>query len=686
MLKQNLETFNLRDPNADLDLFTKYPVLLIPSGGLSGLNTPSIKQKLSDYVAQGGTIICFSQQYGEDYQVLPRNLAGYGFREDQSCWSNAVYIQNPHPIFSGQTKVNMDANCDGYFISWPETSLILLNRTKNGLPSLLLYPFGSGTVIVSSLYSDWGYARNHVSNQERILIRDMIAWAKSGIRDQGVLKVKTDRNLYTRGDKVQVDVDLKSMIDYQYPASLTVKILDPSNKIIFAEDRDIGLGSRTEAFSFSIPDNAIFGYYTIKAEVVREGEKIGLSSTYFEIPKPSLFINNLKLPDTFTKGTNTISFVVENRGVKRVENSTLSYILNAPDKVEMERRELKMGALEPGETVTISSEFFIPELMFGIYRLDYCLNYDEGDTEVGKKLIPCSLIIKERLDKPLYKSLEGLEIEIETINNGRFLLKDIDVVISIPDYNFVKTQTLTLLPNGTEGFIFKTIIPETTTAGVHNVVIDCNLSDIHITKVAVFISFEIPGQAVDGSYTLEIVVDDDFYYAKMINISGINATIDIRTEKDAYLANEEVKALLSLDNLNKKIENGSLSVKIFGDSERWVHYTSLNTFIRAIAINGDDIWFGTNQGLWKYNKRNGKWMRYTAIDGYSISAIAVDGDYLWLGTAKGVIRYNKLSDTLEAFPNPYGLNEVRGIVVQGSWVFVAIVNQSYQPSLHLQQI
>ncbi|MEW6104041.1 MAG: triple tyrosine motif-containing protein, partial [bacterium] len=88
MLKDIGETFNLRDPSGELSLFTKYPILLIPTGGLDGLNTQSFKEKLKDYAKGGGTIICFAQQYGEDFQILPGSLTAYGWREDQSCYSS----------------------------------------------------------------------------------------------------------------------------------------------------------------------------------------------------------------------------------------------------------------------------------------------------------------------------------------------------------------------------------------------------------------------------------------------------------------------------------------------------------------------------------------------------------------------------------------------------------------------
>ncbi|MEW6007690.1 MAG: hypothetical protein AB1595_06030 [bacterium] len=73
----------------DIPELDDHSIFIIPSGGLMGRrNSPLFKQALEGYANQGGTIICFSQQYGEDFQTLPGNLSGYGWLEDQSCYSN----------------------------------------------------------------------------------------------------------------------------------------------------------------------------------------------------------------------------------------------------------------------------------------------------------------------------------------------------------------------------------------------------------------------------------------------------------------------------------------------------------------------------------------------------------------------------------------------------------------------
>ena len=69
-------------------------------------------------------------------------------------------------------------NVDGYFTVYPSSSSVLLRRTVNGQPAMLVYPHGQGRVIVTSMYSDFAFGQSQASAEERALVRDMISWAK----------------------------------------------------------------------------------------------------------------------------------------------------------------------------------------------------------------------------------------------------------------------------------------------------------------------------------------------------------------------------------------------------------------------------------------------------------------------------------------------------------------------------
>lgn len=162
------------------DMVADHPVLIIPSGGLYGLDgSATFKAKLDGYVTNGGTLVVLSQQHGYEFKALPGGkVSGYGWLEDQSCQWNSTYIDEYHQILSGQSSAFTDFHVDGFFTGWPDGASILLRRTKNGMPAMLLYEHGQGRVIVTSFYEDWGYTRGQFTEDGRKLMRDLLAWAK----------------------------------------------------------------------------------------------------------------------------------------------------------------------------------------------------------------------------------------------------------------------------------------------------------------------------------------------------------------------------------------------------------------------------------------------------------------------------------------------------------------------------
>lgn len=161
-----------------------YSVLVVPSGGLAGLDSSDeFKSRLDEYISNGGTVIAFTQQHGYEFDALPGTFSGYGWFEDQACQYRSAGISTYHPILSGQEGFLLNLNIDGFFVNYPENATVLLTRIKNGQPAMVMYNHGKGSVIASTIYSDMAIALHQGNPEEKILIRDMIAWAKSEIKD-----------------------------------------------------------------------------------------------------------------------------------------------------------------------------------------------------------------------------------------------------------------------------------------------------------------------------------------------------------------------------------------------------------------------------------------------------------------------------------------------------------------------
>jgi hypothetical protein len=280
-----------------------YPVMLVPSGGLFGLeNSKLLQAKLNEYVKNGGTLIVFAQQHGYEFSVLPvpqesdgifKQISGYGWAEDQSCFNRAVYIDTNHQIFSGQSRFNPSLNVDGYFTNFPSNATVLLRRTANGQPAMIMYDYGLGKVIVTSMYSDFAQGHSQASTEEIALVRDMIFWAKNPATLQEIKP----------GEKVSVMVTVANHTTVDAP-SVKLLIYEPDRKNLLSEQTimtPIPAGqSITIPLSYTPAYTSALGIYHIDYELYDEQGNIiqptaETDSGRFALSKPSA--NPYKSPD-----------------------------------------------------------------------------------------------------------------------------------------------------------------------------------------------------------------------------------------------------------------------------------------------------------------------------------------------------------------------------------------------------
>jgi len=232
-----------------VDIIGVKDIVIIPTGGLMGLSDSAFfKRELEEYVKSGGVIVCFAQQHGYDYKVLPKGeeLGAFGWLEDMSCQNASVHIDVDSPIFAGQTRVEPNVNVDGYFSKWPTDGVVLLTRTKNGYPAMIEYPYGNGKVIISSMYTDWAYGHSQASVEEINLVRDLISYSKN--------IHKSIPTIYP-GESVNVNLSVNyAVVEYVQPVATKVKfiIIDPDRNIVATEERVISLNpGSSQAFTVS---------------------------------------------------------------------------------------------------------------------------------------------------------------------------------------------------------------------------------------------------------------------------------------------------------------------------------------------------------------------------------------------------------------------------------------------------
>ncbi|MFO8009606.1 MAG: hypothetical protein R6U89_02225 [Dehalococcoidia bacterium] len=133
LLEHNGIDYNLVDVSlASSPALMRYPVLVIPSGGLYGMDSsPSFKRSLESYAGAGGVIIAMDKAYGPEYRALPGgNLDGKGYQQDISCRWRSTNLSSYSPLLAGQNRLMSDIKVDGYFTAWPENAEILLTERE----------------------------------------------------------------------------------------------------------------------------------------------------------------------------------------------------------------------------------------------------------------------------------------------------------------------------------------------------------------------------------------------------------------------------------------------------------------------------------------------------------------------------------------------------------------------------
>ena len=93
------------------------------------------------------------------------------------------------------------------------------------------------------------------------------------------------------------------------------------------------------------------------------------------------------------------------------------------------------------------------------------------------------------------------------------------------------------------------------------------------------------------------------------------------------------------------------------ESGTFVTYTQsdglASDVITCIALNGDEIWFGSaDAGATRLDKITGDWRVFSTDDGLlhnRVEAIAFDGDQLWFGTERGLCRYDQKTETWTSY-------------------------------------
>ena len=530
------------------DIIEDHPIFIIPSGGLMGVENSNVfKAKLDEYVKRGGTLIVFAQQHGYEFAALPvpqeedgsyKTVGGYGWYEDQSCFVNAAYIETWHQILAGQTKSTPTLHLDGYFTTYPSNATVLLRRTANGQPALLIYEYGQGQVIITSMYSDFALKQKQASSEEIALVRDMISWAKKAVE---LPEVKP-------GETVSVSVEVKN-ITTNDAVSIKLLIYNPNRSILLSEqtvNHPISAGqSVTIPITYTTTPTSALGIYHIDYTLLdAQGNIIQpqaeTDSGRFVVSKPPQI--SAQAPQ--------IKFAVQSDSEDYVAGSTVNFTIIAFNNSDIDRtvtakvfdwysfpvRTQTLIVPARGSASFAYSKIARPDYNhYGHYYGRLWASFYEDNAYLGASskiywVHSPSVKGTVQTDKSLYKKGETVTINISLKNNIRFSWEPTVRTTVVEPLKFTTvfedSKTVTLPPYGTGSVVSTFALPPTLTMGTYVVQVSLSTWEYVYTRFEVVqsqisVQANLPSVFTSGTNTIPFTISN----TGKINVSS--GTLDL---------------------------------------------------------------------------------------------------------------------------------------------------------------
>jgi len=551
-------------------LLDEQKVMMIPTGGLSGLSHSAIfKNKLSEYVKNGGVVICFSQQYGYDFNALPGGkISAYGWQEDASCYTKAAYIENFHQALSSQDESYPDIKLDGYFTDYPDGATVLLRRSKNQMPAMLMYNFGKGVVVAASIYSDWGYLNGQASLSEINLVRDLLRWAKSG-----------GKNLpeYKSGESFKSPIQISR--DF---SKIEMILRSPEGKILeknISSEAVYELGLALEKPGIYFVDYILYGADSKAIQPQAEG-------IYFSFAKPP--------PDFLQNSDFTFDITSDSENYISGNVATFAFHIRnntAKDESIRYKAALQHHEIEYNDIVTVPANgaaLFDREIIVSSTDRLSCYFYSSqnvfiGKAERGVNVFEPSLDIEMSVNEERYLPGETASIAAY-IKNRTGVALDILTILDVTDSDnkqiYYSSSEIKLAELGSWPLSRSFVMPEDVSKGICK----ARLSAFSNSRLAGFKSvyFEGPELLIDDGGGTETDIDS---YA----IPGMNADLVIDMENN-YPKSQLISASVKIKNTGEAIEKSSIDIRVFQDIKTWDLYGTVKddggVVMKGAAVEG----------------------------------------------------------------------------------------------------
>ncbi len=450
--------------------------------------------------------------------------------------------------------------------------------------------------------------------------------------------------------------------------ALDVSLKDPDGAVIYTGSQPFTIASgESKILDVPISIPALkFGTYSLtytQSDETRTG-----SPTTITIPNTATIAVSLDKYSYRIRETANVTATITNTG--KFNQGNVSMILRVPAVNHTE--ETKTISLAPSAAYELPVSFIIPAtILTGQHNVDVILKLPSGSSIVqsSKLTIPESSfeIASPSLAMTGQTTLTAGDVINLTIENTG----GVDTTYT--------TEKLTITDNSGV-VIYQGNVTGTVLAGEEKSLVDV----------------QIPSQAACGFLLLSLQVKDNktlkmFYLYRTLEITGLSATLQTRTDKPAYLKTETITGISKISNGTFGIESGSLKVTVskikpIGGWQftRWGSYGSSDGQFKTpygIAVDDKYVYVADyyNHRIQIFDKSTkafvGEFGSYGGGNGqfYNPQGIAVDGRYIYVGDIYGyrVQVFNKFT---YAFEGVFGRGQVvypYGIAVDDKYIYVA---------------
>ena len=362
---------------------------------------------------------------------------------------------------------------DGYFTSFPENSTVLLRRVSNGQPAMIMYPFGKGYVIATTLYTDFALTHHQANQTEINFIQNIISWAK---KPKELMDVRP-------GEIVNLNLDVTNFTDVD-TTSIKITVLDPSRKVVNEKTQNISIGpnqSLTIPFTHTSTTTSTLGVYHIDYTLLDSQGNIiqpqaETDSGRFAVSKP---------PKTQAQ-INQITFSIQSDAEHYLMGDAVTLTILAFNSSDVERMiTAKFGGQNRVMVVPAkgASSFVYLKTAQSDYNhwgqwwgMEWVSFYEEtkmiGASMKLYRVYPLSANVSVRTDKTAYAKGENVAIGISLKNNINFTCRP-NVKITVWDSKWTKVfedlKTSVLTPYGTDSVSTNFTLPSNSTMGRYEV-------------------------------------------------------------------------------------------------------------------------------------------------------------------------------------------------------------------------